>query len=226
MNRQGVRHLHNHFANSGATVGMLAAHFAELPWSLTVHGISETDYPAGALLAEKVKRATFVACASYFMRAQAMRFVADDQWAKMHIVRCGIDLSTVPDRPAAHQTKMGDPPQLICVGRLSPEKGYPGLFAALAGLAAEGLDFSLTIVGDGPAADAIRADAKSQKLEDHIRFAGSLPESATLVEMAKADIFVLPSLMEGLPVVCQTAFKRDPRSASKKDPLADMMGVC
>ncbi|WP_422060674.1 FAD-binding oxidoreductase [Sphingopyxis sp.] len=25
---------------------------------------------------------------------------------------------------------------------------------------------------------------------------------------------------------CQTAFKRDPRSASKKDPLADMMGVC
>jgi hypothetical protein len=28
------------------------------------------------------------------------------------------------------------------------------------------------------------------------------------------------------PMVCQTAFKRDPRSASKKDPLADMMGVC
>lgn len=27
-------------------------------------------------------------------------------------------------------------------------------------------------------------------------------------------------------VWCQTAFKRDPRSASKKDPLADMMGVC
>jgi len=201
MRRQGVQHLHNHFANSGATVGMLAAHFAELPWSLTLHGISETDYPAGALLAEKVKRAAFVACASYFMRAQAMRFVTDDQWAKMHLVRCGIDLSAVPDRPAPHRSANVDPPRLVCVGRLSPEKGYPGLFAALAGLVEEGLDFSLTIVGDGPAADAIRADAKSRKLDDHIRFTGSLPESATLAEMAKADIFVLPSLMEGLPVV-------------------------
>src|SRR3546814_4632287 len=27
-------------------------------------------------------------------------------------------------------------------------------------------------------------------------------------------------------LACQTAFKRDPRSASKKDPLADMNGVC
>ena len=35
-----VRHLHNHFANSGATVGMLAARFAGIPWSLTLHGIS------------------------------------------------------------------------------------------------------------------------------------------------------------------------------------------
>jgi hypothetical protein len=41
-----------------------------------------------------------------------------------------------------------------------------------------------------------------------------------------------PAVMHALKLTphvfqrCQTAFKRDPRSASKKDPLADMMGVC
>ena len=39
-----------------------------------------------------------------------------------------------------------------------------------------------------------------------------------------SDKGIFIRMMEGL--ACQTAFKRDPRSASKKDPLADMRGVC
>src|SRR6185295_18780510 len=62
IERRGVEHLHNHFANSGANVGLLAAHFLRLNWSLTLHGTSEFDYPAGMLLAEKIEAANFVAC--------------------------------------------------------------------------------------------------------------------------------------------------------------------
>ena len=200
MHRQGARHLHNHFANSGATVGMLAAHLAGIPWSMTLHGISETDHPAGALLAEKVNRAAFVACASYFMRAQAMRLVDTKQWSKMHIVRCGIDLSVLPDSPASGRDKR-DPPRLVCVGRLSPEKGYPGLFTALSHLIEKGLDFSLTIVGGGPSSQSVHAQAAALNRAGRVRFTGPLPERATLAEIAEADVLVLPSLMEGLPVV-------------------------
>lgn len=201
MRRDGLLHLHNHFANSGATVGMLAAHAAGASWSLTLHGISETDHPAGALLQEKVSRASFVACASYFMRAQAMRMVGTDQWEKMQIVRCGIDLARLPARAAADRRAEAAPPRIICVGRLSPEKGYAGLLHALAGLAADGAEFSLTIVGDGPSADAIRADAIALQLADRVSFRGALSEDAALAEIAANDVFVLPSLMEGLPVV-------------------------
>ena len=193
-----VRHLHNHFANSGATVGMLAARFAGIPWSLTLHGISETDYPAGLLLAAKIERAAFVACASYFMQAQEMRVVGRAHWAKMRIVRCGVDLRAFP----APETRPGDAvPRLICVGRLSPEKGYFGLLDALAGLAASAVGFDLVIVGDGPSGESIRAAAAELGLVDHIRFAGALSETETLAEIARSDILVLPSLMEGLPVV-------------------------
>lgn len=75
LRRRRIDHLHTHFANAGANVGLLASRYLKLPWSLTLHGISETDYPAGVLLGAKIKAADFVACASFFGRAQAMRMV-------------------------------------------------------------------------------------------------------------------------------------------------------
>ena len=194
----GCSRVHNHFANGGATVGMIAAHFCKIPWSVTLHGISETDYPAGLLLAEKLERADFVACASFFMRAQAMRRVRPDQWDKMHIIRCGVDLSVLPvskDRGEQHETR------IICVGRLSPEKGYFGLLQVMANLIADGLNLSLTIVGGGPAEDDIRDQIRALELSETVRLAGALPEAETLEQISRSDIFVLPSLMEGLPVV-------------------------
>jgi len=197
LRQTGTAHLHNHFANSGATVGMIAAHIASLPWSLTLHGISETDHPAGMLLSEKLRRAVFVSCASYFMRAQAMRLVEPSCWEKMHIVRCGVDMSQMPPPKASFD----GPPALICIGRLAPEKGYAGLFEALAALVAKGTDFRLTIVGDGPARHDLEACAARYGLSGHIRFKGALPEAETLALLSQAELLVLPSLMEGLPVV-------------------------
>ncbi|GGJ41712.1 colanic acid biosynthesis glycosyltransferase WcaL [Sphingopyxis bauzanensis] len=194
----GATRLHSHFANSGATVGMIAAHVAQLPWSLTLHGISETDYPAGLLLAEKLERASFVACASYFMRAQAMRHAAPKHWSKMTIVRCGIDVAALP-APAAHS--VSSPARLVFVGRLSPEKGLFGLLDALAVLKASGAAFELVVVGDGPLNATIQARVGDLGLFERVQFVGGLPEAGTLAEIARADILVLPSLMEGLPVV-------------------------
>lgn len=202
LSAENCTHLHNHFANSGATVGMIAAGFNKIPWSVTLHGISETDFPAGMLLPEKLERAKFVACASYFMRAQAMRQVAASHWSKMHIIRCGVDLSILPpSKTTPGRIDQRGNVNLLCVGRLSPEKGYFGLLETLAHLATDGMDFALTIVGDGPSADDIHAKAAALALTDRIRFAGALPEAETLREINDCDIFVLPSLMEGLPVV-------------------------
>ena len=75
LRRRQITRLHNHFANSAATVGYLATRLLKMPWSFTMHGISETDYPAGLLLGRKIEAAHFVACVSYFGRAQAMRLV-------------------------------------------------------------------------------------------------------------------------------------------------------
>lgn len=204
LERAGAGRLHSHFANSGATVGMLAAHFLGLPWSLSLHGISETDPPAGALLPEKLVRADFVACASWFMRAQAMRLVDPAHWPKFTVVRCGIDHAALPSAATKRETQ-GEPIRFICVGRLSAEKGYSGLLDSFAALLAEGIEAELVIVGDGPLRARIEGRIGELALKEHVRLLGALSESATLEEIARADALVLPSLMEGLPVVLMEA---------------------
>lgn len=199
LRRIGADRLHSHFANSGATVGLLAAHYLGIPWSLTLHGISETDPPAGAMLPDKIRRADFVACASWFMRAQGMRVVEPEQWGKMHIVRCGVSMpaeSPAPPRPVRH---------FVTVGRISAEKGYPGLVEALRRVRAQVPDLALTIVGDGPLRPAFEAQLSQAGLNECVTLLGGQPEERTLAEIARADAFVLPSLMEGLPVVLMEA---------------------
>lgn len=200
LRKNRCTHLHNHFANSAATVGMIAAYFASIPWSFTLHGISETDYPAGMLLREKLERADFVACASYFMRAQAMRNVAFQHWQKMRIVRCGVNIHDLPAQLLSEDIDKGRV-RIITVGRLSAEKGYFGLLEVLSNLKGKGHAFSATIVGDGPTDQAIRDKVRDLSLGAHIRFTSALTESETLAEIQTSDIMVLPSLMEGLPVV-------------------------
>ena len=202
LQRDGVDHLHNHFANSGASVGLLASRFAGIDWSLTLHGISEFDYPAGLLLADKIARARFVACVSRFGMAQAMRQTSPDQWRKYAIVRCGVDLVMLPppgDREASGCLR------LVAVGRLSPEKGQAGLIDAIAALRSRGMAPALTLIGDGPEEAALRARAARAGVADLIHFAGRLDERATLARIAAADLLVLPSFMEGLPVVLMEA---------------------
>jgi colanic acid/amylovoran biosynthesis glycosyltransferase len=201
LDRRGVGHLHNHFANAGAIVGMLACEFLGLEWSLTLHGISEFDYPAGPLLPDKLDRARFAACVSSFGMAQAMRITRPANWSKLLIVRCGLDLAALP--PPVRRD--GGPLRVVCVGRLSSEKGHIGLLQAFAEVVARGPAAELRLIGDGPERERIEAAVAAAGLGERCTLLGQLPERETLAEVAQADLLVSSSFMEGLPVVLMEA---------------------
>jgi colanic acid/amylovoran biosynthesis glycosyltransferase len=207
LTRRRIEHLHNHFANPGANVGYLATRYLRMGWSLTLHGISETDYPAGILLPQKIHAARFVACVSHFGRAQAMRMVEPNQWSKLHIVRCGVPTAAMR---AGRRDEPSAPPRstrvrVLNVGRLSPEKGQQGLLEAVAGAVACGVDVELRIAGDGPERGALEGAIAERGLGGRVVLLGRLDEGEVWEEMARADVFVLSSLMEGLPVVLMEA---------------------
>jgi glycosyltransferase involved in cell wall biosynthesis len=198
LKANGIGHLHNHFAGPSASVSMLAARLAEIPYSFTLHGPADLAEPARWKLGEKIAEARFVACISHYARSQAMLLSDPAHWEKLKIVHCGVE----PDLYERDRVATDDPRlHLVFVGRLAPVKGLRVLIEALK--THGGRDVRLTIVGDGTERGALEALAAS--LGNMVRFTGYLSQDEVADLLATADAFALPSFAEGVPVVLMEA---------------------
>lgn len=196
LQRRNVNHLHTHFANAGGEVGFLSAFFLGIPWSVTLHGTADFDNPV--TLGRRIAKSRFACCVSHFGRAQALRATDPQHWDRVFVSRCGLELSHLP----APKTKPDSGRfRLLTVGRLSAEKAHTGLIQAFAAVRRAGLDAELVIVGEGPERPRILAEIAERGLKPWVKLLGALPPGRVFEEMSQADVFVLPSLMEGLPVV-------------------------
>ncbi|WP_305970140.1 MULTISPECIES: glycosyltransferase family 4 protein [unclassified Mameliella] len=192
----GIDHLHNHIAKASCTVAMLASEMSGISYSFTIHGPDIFFEPHHWRIDEKAARATFVACISDYCRSQLMCFADQTHWDRFHIVHCGVD----PDRysPSPHA---GPDTHLLFVGRLAGVKGVPILIEALRRIAPDTPNLRVTIIGDGP--DRAALEAQAQDLP--VTFTGYRSQSEVADALATADLFVLPSFAEGVPVVLMEA---------------------
>ena len=88
LRQNGVKHLHNPFADANGSVAMLTSTMSGIPFSFTLHGPGIFFEPMKWRIDEKIARASFVACISHFCRAQAMYFSDQAHWDKLKIVHC------------------------------------------------------------------------------------------------------------------------------------------
>src|SRR5207247_9572788 len=87
---------------------------------------------------------------------------------------------------------------LLSVGLLSPAKGPPHAIAALDLLVKRHPTLHLAIAGRGEAAEALSARARGLGLANRVHLLGLRSDIAAI--LAAADVFVLSSLSEGLPL--------------------------
>lgn len=201
LRADGVRHLHVHLEEQPATVGMLAAALAGLPFSVAVHGPYIFRAPLQWALGEKIARAAFVTCISEFTRSQCMLYAPLASWPKLRLVRCAPHPSFLAEAPAPIPAER----RLLWVGRVCEEKGVPILIEAAAELTRAGLEFELELVGDGPLLPAIRARIAREGLERRVRTLGWAGSDAVRARLVAARVLVQPSFAEGLPVVLMEA---------------------
>lgn len=92
-----------------------------------------------------------------------------------------------------------DVPLLLAAGRHTAQKNFAVLIEAAALLASGGIDFRLVLAGEGELWEDHAAAVAAAGLQDRIFLPGNLEDLGR--QMQAADLFVLPSLWEGLPLV-------------------------
>jgi len=119
---------------------------------------------------------------------------------RITVIRNGVDLSRfqAADRAEARRA-LGLPVDGIVVGtaaRLVPVKDQANLLHAFGRLAAEGVEFTGVIAGDGPLRADLEAQAQALGIQSRVRFLGHVPAVERVY--AALDVFVLSSKSEGL----------------------------
>lgn len=198
LKSSGATHVHAHFGTNSAEIAMLAHALGGPPYSFTVHGQDELLFGG---IAEKVRHAAFVVAISSYGRSQLYRRVDYAHWPKVKVVHCGLE----PSFHADAETPLPTAPRLVCVGRLSAEKGQMLLIEAAHLLAEESIEFELVLAGDGDMRAQVEALIAQYGLGKRVRITGWISSDQVREEILAARALVLPSFTEGLPIVIMEA---------------------
>jgi glycosyltransferase involved in cell wall biosynthesis len=99
-----------------------------------------------------------------------------------------------------------DGPVIVCLANFTPTKGQRVVVDAMPALVAQFPGIRAVLAGDGPELAAVRDRAHSLGLDDSVMFPGSFTEPWDLLRAA--DVLVLASEMEGLPLVILEAMSQ------------------
>jgi glycosyltransferase involved in cell wall biosynthesis len=200
--------IHAHFAMPTGLLAWVVHRLAKVPYVLTAHlgdvpgGVPEqTDRlfrrigPLARLVWHEAAGATAVSGFVQELAEKAYR-------RPVRRIVNGIELA---DRPTEESLRVGEPPHLLFVGRLNPQKNAPVLIDALAHLV--DLPWRLTMIGDGPDGAEVRRRIEAHRLGDRITLAGWRDAREVHETMAGADILCMPSSSEGMPVAAIEALK-------------------
>lgn len=153
------------------------------------------------LIGWALRRCRFVVAVSRALADEIARLGVDP--ARIRVVPNGIDAERFRTTDAATaRAGLGLAPAgrlVVCVSRLSPEKGIDLLLDALA--LVQSADLRAVVVGDGPERERLLAQRARLGLADRVEFAGRRDHEEIPAWMAAADVVVLSSRTEGYPNV-------------------------
>ncbi|SOC56860.1 glycosyltransferase [Ornithinimicrobium cerasi] len=203
VRRDGITHLHVHFATLASWCAVIASALTDVPFTVTTHAkdLFHEDVDR-VLLREVLSRAASVIAIS----DHNARFLAEQVGVpadRVRLVRNGLDLPRFPYRDP------GDPHaplRVLAVGRLVEKKGFTHLVEAVALLRDE-VPVELRLVGDGELEQPLRDLVRERGLGDRVHLLGARSQAELVDELAWADLLAAPCVVgadgnaDGLPTV-------------------------
>lgn len=142
------------------------------------------------------KQAKFVVIQTESLREWALTHVPDQQ---ISVIPNSLDAQRLQEVQQA--TPLASPTpwkkRIVTMGRFSHEKGHDLLIQSCKDILREESDWGLEIIGDGALKPELIALAQSYGISNRIYFHGRLQQPFNLIK--GADIFVVPSRIEGFP---------------------------
>ena len=192
--------LHAPWATYPSTVAWFLSRVLNRPFSFTsrAHDIFVEDH----MMARKLKSAALaVTITEHNVRFMA-RWMPTPGAIPVHVIHSSLNLAETPYVRTERRQH-----ELLAVGRLVPMKGFDVLLMALAALHAKGVEFTCTVIGEGPERQRLESLRTRLGLDAVVDFPGSRPQDEVMGHMAQATLLVLPCVVtpnghsDGIPNV-------------------------
>jgi len=192
-------------------------------WSpLKIKGMRYLD-----IMTSKLAKTTFVACSNFVGQSIVKHLHAKE--ANVKVIYNSVNPASLDKKKTEFvplRRELGIPENsfvFINLGRHDPQKGQRFLIRAFKEILPECQDSYLLIAGHpGSLTEELKSLAKECGIAERVIFTGSREDIGSLLQMA--DIFVFPSLFEGLGIaLIEAMYKRLPCIATRVPPLTEIL---
>ncbi|MGA2101551.1 MAG: glycosyltransferase family 4 protein [Candidatus Sulfotelmatobacter sp.] len=201
-----VDQIHAHHGYFGSWIAMAAARLMDVGFSMTLHGSDLLLH--GTFLDVKLEQCTFCLTVSEYNRRYILQNYPEVEPRKVSVARLGVDVPWLSvSHPFAAKPR-GELFTLLAVGRLHAVKNHAFLVQACAQLQALDISFECFIAGGGPERGRLESLIRKHGLEGQVTLLGHIPREQMDSLYERADVVVLTSHSEGIPLVLMEAMAR------------------
>jgi glycosyltransferase involved in cell wall biosynthesis len=208
LKNQGIDLIHAHLPDS-SMLSIVTGYLCRIPVVITIHNnrtLPERQAPYRDRIRTAIEKLLF-------RRASALIAVGNDVKETQQAVLgsdvpivavfngVDVDRFTRTVNIEGVRAQLGFLPSstlLLTVGRLEAQKGHTVLLKAAAELSRRSIPVELLWVGTGSLQNSLEIEAASLGVSENVHFLGHRDDVEKI--LAASDIFVLPSLYEGIPV--------------------------
>jgi colanic acid/amylovoran biosynthesis glycosyltransferase len=194
-----VDHIHVHHGYFSSWIAMAAARLLGIDFSMTLHGSDLLLH--GIYLDTKLSHCRFCITISEYNRRYILQRYPEIDPKNIFVSRLGVDVMPAVTSPSLKR----HPFTLLTVGRLHPVKNHAFLVQACYRLRDLEIDFECAIAGEGPERPRLERLIREMRLQDRITLLGHVERERLNSLYRSADLFVLTSRSEGIPLVLMEA---------------------
>lgn len=201
--------VHGHWVIPTGLIALIGSRLAgRPPVVVTAHRKDIVVALSGSRMARFLARFTFMRADQVIAVSHALRDTLveelDIDVSRIDVVPMGVDADVfAPSDRAEARARLAIPQHtrlILFVGGLIPVKGVRELIEAMPSIEPSNPAVLLALAGHGPLAGELRSRAQALGQAQRVRLLGPVPHEELPVWMNAADVFVLPSRSEGLPV--------------------------